>query len=114
MAGHFGIGKTTAILQKYFYWPKMKHDIIAYIKSCVACAIVKPSNHKLGLYLALPIPDKPWHYVSIEFMSWVPSSRRGNDFIYVVVDRFSKIPIMVACKKMISAEETAKLFFEHV
>ena len=50
----------------------------------------------------------------MDFMSGLPSSRRGNDCIYVVVDRFSKMDIMVACKKMISAEETAKLFFEHV
>ena len=90
MTGHFGIGKTIAILQKYFYWPKMKHDIILYIKSCVACAIAKPSNRKLGLYLPLPIPDKPWHSISMDFMSRLLSSRRRNDFIYVVVDRFYK------------------------
>ena len=68
----------------------------------------------MGLYLPLPIPDKPWHSISMDFMSRLPSSRRGNYCIYVIVDRFSKMAIMVACKKMISAEETAKLFFEHV
>ena len=52
VAGHFGIGKTTSILQKHFYWQKMKQDIIAYIQ---ACAITKPKNCKLGLYLPLPI-----------------------------------------------------------
>ena len=77
----------------------MKHDIIAYIKSCIACATAKPSNHKLGLYLPLPIPDKPWHFISMDFMSRFPSSRRGNDCIYVVVDRFSKMAIMVVSKK---------------
>ena len=92
----------------------MEHDIILYIKSCVSCAIAKPSNYKLGLYLPLPIPDKPWHPVSMDFMYGLPSSNRGNDFIYVVVDGFSKMAIMVACKKMILVEETTKLFFEHV
>ena len=92
----------------------MKHDIISYIKSCVACAIAKLSNHKLGLYLPLHILDKPWHSISMDFMSGLPSSRRGNDCIYVVVDRFSNMAIMVACKKMISVEETTKLFFEYV
>lgn len=61
VAGHFGIGKTTSILQKHFYWPKMKQDIISYIQACAACAIAKPANRKLGLYLPLPIPNKPWH-----------------------------------------------------
>lgn len=114
VAGHFGIGKTTAILQKYFYWPKMKQDVISHIQACAACAIAKPTNRKLGLYLPLPIPDKPWQSISMDFMSGLPTTRRGHDCVYVVVDRFSKMAIMVACKKMISAEDTAKLFFEHV
>ena len=50
----------------------------------------------------------------MDFMSGIPSSRRGNDCIYVVVDRFSKMAIMVTCKKMISVEDTTKLLFEHV
>ena len=81
---------------------------------CAACAIAKPANLKLGLYLPLPIPDKPWQSISMDFMSGLPTTRRGHDCVYVVVDRFSKMAIMVACRKMITAEETAKLFFEHV
>jgi hypothetical protein len=33
---------------------------------------------------------------------------------FVVVDRFSKMAIMVACKKSITVEATAKLLFERV
>jgi hypothetical protein len=33
---------------------------------------------------------------------------------FVVVDRFSKMAILVACKKNITAEVTAKLLFERV
>ena len=50
----------------------------------------------------------------MDFMSGLPTTRRGHDCVYVVVDRFSKMAIVVACRKMITAEETAKLFFEHV
>jgi hypothetical protein len=39
---------------------------------------------------------------------------RGNDCVFVVVDRFSKMAILVACKKSITVEATAKLFFERV
>jgi hypothetical protein len=34
--------------------------------------------------------------------------------VFVVVDRFSKMAILVAYKKSITAEATAKLFFEQV
>lgn len=114
VAGHFGIGKTTAILQKYFYWPKLRNDVISYIQACIACAIAKPANRKLGLYSPLPVPEKPWHSVSMDFMSGLPTTKRGHDCVYVVVDRFSKMAVIVACKKTISTEDTTKLFFQYI
>ena len=35
-------------------------------------------------------------------------------YLYVVVDRFNKMCILIPCNKQITAEQTAKLFFEHV
>ena len=50
----------------------------------------------------------------MDFMSSFPTTKHGHDCVYVIVDRFSKMAILVACRKAIFAEETAKLFFEHV
>jgi hypothetical protein len=112
VAGHFGIEKTVAVLQKHFYWPKLRQDVGKYIRSCTACAISKPTTKKQGLYTPLPTPDRPWESISMDYMSGLPSTKRGNDCVFVVVDRFSKMVILAACKKNITAEATAKLFFE--
>jgi hypothetical protein len=50
----------------------------------------------------------------MDYMSSLPSTKRGNDCVFVVVDRFSKMVILVACKKKITAKAIAKLFFERV
>jgi hypothetical protein len=50
----------------------------------------------------------------MDYMSGLPSTKQGNDFVFVVVDRFSKMAILVACKKSITAEAIAKLFFIRV
>jgi hypothetical protein len=50
----------------------------------------------------------------MDYMSGLPSTKCGNDYVFVVVDRFSKMVILVACKKSIIAEATTKLFFEWV
>ena len=50
----------------------------------------------------------------MDYMLDLPSIKHGNDCVFVVVDRFSKMAIMVACKKNITAEATTKLFFERV
>ena len=46
------------------------------------------------------------------YMSSLPSTKHGNDCVFVVIDRFSKMAIMAAYKKNITAEATAKIFFE--
>jgi hypothetical protein len=50
----------------------------------------------------------------MDYMSSLPSTKLGNDCVFVVVDFFSKMVIMVACRKNITVEATAKLFFERV
>jgi hypothetical protein len=45
-------------------------------------------------------------------MLFLPSTKQGNDCVFVVVDWFSMITIMDAYKKSIVAEATRKLFFE--
>ena len=47
-------------------------------------------------------------------MSGLPSTKHGNDCVFMVVDRFSKMAIMATCKKNITTEATTKLFFERV
>jgi hypothetical protein len=42
----------------------------------------------------------------------LPIHKRGNDCVFVVVDHFSKMAIPIVWKKNITAEATAKIFFE--
>jgi hypothetical protein len=50
----------------------------------------------------------------MDYMSGLLSTKRGNDFVFLVVDRFSKMAILFAYKKSITSEATAKIFFERV
>jgi hypothetical protein len=114
VAGHFGMEKTVVVLQKHFYWPKLRQDVIKYIKSCTACTITKPSIKKKCLYTPLPIPEKPWESISMDYMSGLSSTKQGNDYVFLVVDQFSKMAILTAYKKNVTVANTTKLFFERV
>jgi hypothetical protein len=35
----------------------------------------------------------------MDFVGGLPMSRKGHDYLYVVVDRFSKMCILMPCKK---------------
>ena len=66
------------------------------------------------MYTPLPTPNRPWESISMDYMSGLPSTKQGNYCSFVVVDHFSKMAILVACKKSITAKATTKLFFERV
>jgi hypothetical protein len=93
VAGHFGVEKELAVLQKHFYWSKLRQDVDKYIRSCITCAIAKPTTKKQGLYTPLPTPDRPWESISMNYMSCLPSTKRGNDCVFVVVDCLSRPPV---------------------
>jgi hypothetical protein len=114
VAGHFSVEKIVAMLQKHFYWPKLRQEFNKYIKFCTVCAIAKLTTKRQGLYTPLPTLDKTWESISMDYMSGFLSTKWGNDCVFVVVDRFSKMAILVTYKKNITTEATAKLFFERV
>jgi hypothetical protein len=50
----------------------------------------------------------------MDYMFGLPSTKQGNDCAFVVIDLFSKMAILITCKKNITTIDTAKLFFERV
>ena len=102
VAGHFGVEKTVAVLQKYFYWPNLRQDVGKYIRSCTACAIAELTIKKQGLYTPLPNPNRPWESISMDYMLGLPSTKHGKYCVFMVIDKLSKMAIMVACKKNIT------------
>ena len=85
-----------------------------YVKGRVMCATSQPSNKKLGLYTPLLVPSCPWESVSMDFVGGLPMSRKGHDYLYVVMDRFSKMCILMPCKKQITIDMTTHLLFQNV
>ncbi|KAL2943047.1 Transposon Tf2-9 polyprotein [Bienertia sinuspersici] len=113
-AGHPGMQRTLALLEETYYWPHMRDDIEAYVKTCLVCQQDKIEQQvPSGLLQPLPIPERPWESVSMDFISALPKSE-GCGSIMVVVDPFSKYRTFIPAPKDCTAEQAAKLFFKNV
>ena len=109
IAGHRGEKTTVAAVSKRYYWPCMKEEIAFFVKTCVKCHMNRATYQKqAGLLQPLPIPPRPWHSVSMGFITSLPESR-GYAAIFVVVDRFSKLAHMVPTMETTTTLEIAKL-----
>ena len=65
----------------------------AYVKTCHVCQVDKTERKKqAGLLQPLPIPERPWQCISIDFISEFPKVE-GFKSVLVVVDRFSKYAV---------------------
>ncbi len=50
----------------------------------------------------------------MDFITCLPETARGVDGIFTVVDRFSKYCVLIPYTCTMTAEDVARLFFDHV
>ena len=112
--GHMGRDRTFELVATSYFWFTMWKEIYKFVRGCHSCQVSKGVATNAGLYLPLPIPSHPWSDVSMDFVLGLPRTQRGNDSIYVVVDRFSKMAHFIPCKKTTDAVMMAQLYFREV
>uniref|UniRef100_A0A1X7U411 Integrase catalytic domain-containing protein n=1 Tax=Amphimedon queenslandica TaxID=400682 RepID=A0A1X7U411_AMPQE len=89
-SGHLGIHKTLKKIRERFYWPGYESSITEWIQQCEACqkcnAPVPTPVAPFGTITA----SQPFEKVSWNIMGPLPTTDRGNQYILVVTDLFSK------------------------
>lgn len=97
---HFGFFKTFSRVQEHYYWPKMRLDIIKYVRHCQVCASQKvASTARMGLMGSEKSVSFPWQIISVDIMGPFPRSSKGNTHLLVVGDWFTKYTLLCPMRK---------------
>ena len=79
-------------------------------KSYGICQRTKGGQPRSGLLQALPIPDRPWKDISMNFIVGLPEAPRGFNAIYKFVDWLTKGVHLVTTTSKIDAKGSVGLY----
>jgi transposase InsO family protein len=107
LSGHQGMNRTLERLQERFYWHGMTSDARMYVKGCSACSQGKKPTRKAKYPMTPYHAGAPMERVHMDFLGPLPKSVRGNEYVLVIVDQFTKWVECIPLPSM-TAEVTAR------
>ncbi|KAH7719684.1 gagpol and env protein precursor [Aphelenchoides avenae] len=110
LGGHAGWYKTVKMMEKYVFWPRMRHHIKKWIRKCFTCAQVN-KQRKAVPPLKPIVSKRPYELVGIDVFSLGQTSS-GNQYVVTVIDHHSKFCSAYPVPGK-SAPEVAKVFWEN-
>ena len=90
VAGHLGETKTMGRVGERYWWAKWRDDVIRRCKACDMCASRKPPHKTPRAPMQTYNVGAPLERIAIDVMGPLPTSDRGNKYILVVGDYFTK------------------------
>jgi len=114
LAGHPGVTKTIKNIRRRYWWPQLNAFVKNYIATCPECKRAKSIRHKpYGPLRFLPIPERPWNSISMDFIDGLPDSN-GFNSILVIVDRFTKMARFIPTVTTIDSPALATIFLREI
>jgi len=114
LAGHPGRAKMFDPLDRQDYWKNMRKQVDQFVWNCHNCQWSRiPRHSTFGVLRPLPVLEKPWEDISMDFVVGLPECE-GFDAIWVVVDILSKMRHFIPCHTTIDPIEMAKLYLQEI
>ena len=88
--GHFGHEKLLKQAKRRFFWLGMCSDVEKFCQQCDRCAGRSSPNPPPRASMGELYATEPWEVVSIDFLTDLSTTARGNRHLLVVCDHFTR------------------------
>lgn len=89
--GHMATEKIYGTIAQNYWFPKMKEKISEHVKNCLKCISFSPPSRKVEGYLNnCPKGNVPFSTVHIDHFGSVNKQNAKKNYIFIVVDAFTK------------------------
>jgi hypothetical protein len=93
----------------------MKRDVAEYMALCDTCQRVKAEHQRpAGLLQPLKVPEGKWEEISMDFIVGLPRTQGGHDYIWVIVDRFTKVAHFIPVKTTYTGARLAEMYMAQI
>jgi hypothetical protein len=75
----------------------MRAEVNFFVKKCRICQYAKGRKHNTGLYQPLPILERSWDAICMDFVLGFTRTQKGSDSIFVGVEKFAKMAHFIPC-----------------
>ena len=90
LSGHPGAAETLRDINQHFVWLEMARDIQRYVANCYLCLCCKPVKGRPPDNQRPRSARTAWETVAVDLIGPYPRTTRGNKYILVVTDVFTK------------------------
>ena len=88
---HLGVARTLKMLECFYRWVGMEVCTKWWVRRCLKCQARKTSRQTVRWpVLPTPLPNSPGVAVSVDYFGPLPITARGNSYILLFTDRFSR------------------------
>jgi hypothetical protein len=108
--GHLGLRKTLQKITQRFYRPGINDIVEEIVRECITCQKVKRLPHPARAALQPMMINEPLELITIDLVELATASRKGNKYVLVVCDHFTKFVQFYAIKSKEAVEVGKKLF----
>lgn len=112
---HPGTNKMYRDIKTLYWWNKLKEYVAKFVSRYAMCQQVKVEHQKSsGEIQKISIPEWKWERLTVDFVVGLPTSKKGSNSIWVIIDRLTKSTVFILVNTSYTVPQYVQKYLDYV